>query len=76
MANKIIEHNVTTGEIYERELTKTEIAQIEIDKERAIKELAEQKELTEKIKADKASALAKLAALGLTEDEAKAVIGS
>ena len=38
--------------------------------------IAEQETTIAKAAADKASALAKLAALGLTEDEAKAVIGA
>lgn len=53
----------------------TKPTQTQIDK--AIADLETEAE-TAKIKllADKASALAKLAALGLTEDEAKAVIGA
>jgi hypothetical protein len=57
------------------ELTDAEIAQQEIDRvnhEKATK--AREAEETAKAEA-KASALAKLAKLGLTEDEAKAIVG-
>lgn len=43
---------------------------------KAIKDIeAEEKSKADKLVADRASAIAKLAAIGLTEDEAKAIIG-
>lgn len=66
----------STGEQTIVELTDEEIAQLEQD--RVVFE-AEQaaREAAEKAKADaKASALAKLAALGLTEEEAAAIAGA
>jgi hypothetical protein len=67
--------NCETGEETIVELTAEEIAEheqrmVEADARRA----AEQAEAEAKAEA-KASALAKLAALGLTEDEAKAIAG-
>ena len=63
----------TTGEETIVPLTVEEIAQLEADALAAEAERAAQ-EAEEKAKADaKASALAKLAALGLTEEEAKAI---
>jgi len=65
----------STGEQTVVELTDEEIAQMEADRvsaeaERIAREAAEADKA-----AAKASALAKLAALGLTEDEAKAIAG-
>ena len=65
----------STGEQTVVELTDEEIAQMEADRvafeaERAARDAAEAEKA-----AAKASALAKLAALGLTEDEAKAIAG-
>lgn len=57
------------------ELTDDEIAQLEADRQAWEAEQAK-REVEEKAKADaRASALAKLAELGLTLDEAKAVLG-
>lgn len=69
--SQIIEHNVETGEITSREMTKDEIAQNEIaSKESNIRRAAiESKQLA------KDSAIAKLAALGLTADEVTAILG-
>ena len=70
-----IEVNCATGEQKEIELTAAEIAEFDqmrakAEAEKAIRDAEEQ------AKADaKASALAKLAELGLTEDEAKAIAG-
>lgn len=64
-------HDVETGEIVDREMTVDELDQLSKDR-------LEFQVITEKIEAAKAakdSAMAKLAALGLTEDEAKAIIG-
>ena len=65
----------STGEQTVIELTDEEIAQMEADRaafeaEQTAREAAEAEKA-----AAKASALAKLAALGLTEDEAKAIAG-
>jgi hypothetical protein len=71
----MIEVNCETGETTERPLTAEEIAQRETDAAEYATRRA-QIEAEEKTKADaKVSALAKLAALGLTEDEAKAIAG-
>jgi hypothetical protein len=63
----IIEHNVTTGEITEREETAEELAQFEADKaaETARLEAEAQKA------ADKAALLTKL---GISDDEAKLLL--
>ena len=64
-----IEANVTTGEIIEREMTAEEIAQ----------DLADQKAATAQAEAEatkaaeKAAAIVKLATLGLTENDLKAL---
>jgi hypothetical protein len=70
-----VEINCETGEVTERPLTAEEIsaneaaqAQAEIDRAEAEAEAQAKAEA-------KASALAKLAALGLTEEEAKAIAG-
>jgi hypothetical protein len=70
-----IEVNCATGEQKEIELTAAEIA--ELDQMRAQAEADRvAREAEEAAKAEaKASALAKLAELGLTEDEAKAIAG-
>ena len=65
---KILEHNVETGEVKEREATKAELAQAEKDA----------KATADKLAAEEAKAIAKahlLERLGLTEDEAKLLLG-
>ena len=57
------------------ELTDEEIAQAEADRVAYEAEMAARQAAEETKAAAKASALAKLAALGLTEDEAKAIAG-
>lgn len=65
----------STGEQTVVELTDEEIEQLEKDRAEAAAQRAEQ-EAAEAARAEvKASAIAKLAALGLTEDEAKAIAG-
>jgi len=64
---KIIIHNATTGEITERNATKQEIEQMEIDKATVI---AEQK-AKEQLAAAKVALLEKL---GITEEEAKLLL--
>jgi hypothetical protein len=62
-----LEHNVTTGEVIEREMTESELAEYEVQLNR-VKEKAE----AEAAKAaDKAALLAKL---GITDDEAKLLL--
>jgi hypothetical protein len=65
---KIYEHNVETGEAAERDMTAAELAQWQKDKEAA--ELEAQYIATKT--AEKAALLAKL---GITEDEAKLLLG-
>lgn len=62
-------HNVETGEIIERELTAAELKQMEIDEEVSRK----RQEAFEAAQAEKDAALAKLAALGLTAEDLKAL---
>jgi hypothetical protein len=67
--------NCSTGEQTIEPLTADEIAQLETDRTQAEADrVAAEAEATAKAEA-KASALAKLAALGLTEEEAKAIAG-
>jgi hypothetical protein len=61
-------HNVETGEIIEREMNASELAQWEIDQEK--KQLRIQAEVQRV--ADKAALLDKL---GITEDEARLLLG-
>lgn len=68
---KTFETNATTGKTIERDLTKEELAQIVIDTKADVIIKAE---LAAKATA-KASGLAKLAALGLTDDEIKSLLG-
>lgn len=64
----ILEHNVETGEIIEREFTDAELKQINADVERAkIKD----EEVANKI----SQRLEILSKLGLSEDEAKLLLG-
>ena len=70
-----LEVNCTTGEQSIIELTDEEIAQMEIDRQAWEAEQAAREAEAQAKAAAKASALAKLAALGLTEDEAKAIAG-
>jgi hypothetical protein len=70
-----VEINCETGEVTERPLTAEEIAANEAAQAQAEADaLAAEAEAQAKAEA-KASALAKLAALGLTEEEAKAIAG-
>jgi hypothetical protein len=66
---KKLVHNVETGEVAEVELTVEEIAQVELDRQTA-KQEAEELAIKE---SSKAAAEAKLAALGLTADDLKAL---
>ena len=66
--SKIIEHNVETGEITERDMTAEELAQAQADAAAAAARAAE-----EAAKAQAKAAL--LDKLGITEDEAKLLLG-
>ena len=76
MTLKITIADALTDEVIEREMNDKELAQYEAD---TVKREAREKVKT-KADADKAavkqSAQAKLAALGLTDDEVKAIIGA
>jgi hypothetical protein len=67
MTKMIQEHNATTGEIIEREMTVEELAQLEIDRIKVQTEAA----LEEQKTTEKAALLAKL---GITDDEAKLLL--
>ena len=70
-----LEVNCETGEQFIIELTDEEIAQMQADQAAfEAEQAAREAEAQAKAEA-KASAIAKLAALGLTEDEAKAIAG-
>ena len=74
-ATQVVEVNCETGEVTKRPFTSEEIAQHEIEKADYEARKA-QAEAEAQVRAElKASALAKLATLGLTEDEAKAIAG-
>lgn len=62
-------HNAETGEVIERDMTATELAQWETDKA----ETKAKAEAVAQAEANKASALAKLEALGLDADDLKAL---
>jgi hypothetical protein len=69
-----VEVNCTTGEVTERELTDAEMADRAVAAQAAADEQAA-REAEDKAKADaKASAMAKLAALGLSADEVAAIL--
>jgi len=70
-----VETNCETGETTYRPMTDAEIAELQkFGQEEAERAAAAEAAATAKAEA-KASALTKLAALGLTEDEAKAIAG-
>ena len=64
-----IEHDVLTGEVTERPLTSEELAQLEIDLQAETARLAAESQAV----LAKEAAQAKLAALGLTTDDLKAL---
>lgn len=70
------EYNVTTGEAIEREMTDEEYSQYLKDAEEYVARKATEEAEAEAKAETKASAIAKLAALGLTEDEAAAIAGA
>lgn len=67
--------NCATGETTYEPMTTEEIAKLETDRANAEKVEKERQAQIEAQAETKASAFAKLAALGLTEDEAKAIAG-
>lgn len=67
-----IEHNVATGEITEIELTATEIKEIE---KATAKDTAEEGKLKAGLLAKAAAKTALLKKLGITEEEAKLLLG-
>ena len=69
------EVNATTGEIIQREATAEELAQEALDQAAAAAANSERLAAEEAAAAAKASARAKLAAIGLTEDEITALVG-
>lgn len=69
---QISEHDAISGEIIVRDMTTEEIAQHEAEVAAVATAKAQALNAAAELKA---SAMAKLAALGLTEDEAKAIIG-
>jgi len=68
---KIADHNTQTNEIIVREMTTAEYEQYQID----VANMQAENAKFDAYVAAKESAIAKLAALGLTEDEAKAILG-
>jgi hypothetical protein len=70
------EVNCETGEVIIRELTQKEIDAIEAQAETTRLQMEMVKAETEAKALAKASAIAKLAALGLTEEEAAAIAGA
>ena len=73
MTNIIKEYNCETGETIEREMTAAENKQFLDDQAFMTQKLATQKAEAETKSAARASALAKLAALGLSADEIAAL---
>lgn len=70
-----VEVNCETGEVIERPLTESELQQLEADAAASAAAEAERIAQEEARNAAKQSAIAKLTALGLTEEEALAIIG-
>ena len=74
MANPTrIEVNCETGQVLEIELTDAEVAQMEVDAQAFAARKAEEDAVVAAAEAAKASAQAKLAALGLTAEEIAAL---
>ena len=70
-----IEVNCETGDVTERPLTADEVLQREADADAAATAEAERVAAEEAKASARASAITKLAALGLTADEAAAIVG-
>lgn len=71
---KIVIHNAATGETVEREMNDEEFAQYELDQIAAQEQKAAEEAELARQQAAKESALSKLAAIGLTEEEAATII--
>lgn len=65
---KILEHNIETGEVVERDMTKEELAQLKVDQQAQADKVAE-----EEAKATAKAAL--LDRLGITAEEAVLLLG-
>lgn len=63
--NTILIHNVETGEIIEREMTQSELSQLEADKQIAQLEIEKKNELLKK----RLLAIEKLKSLGLSNED-------
>lgn len=72
---EVLEINVLTGERIDRDFTADELAQREKDQAEAAAQAAVEAQAVADREAAKASALAKLEALGLTTEEAQAIAG-
>jgi hypothetical protein len=66
---KEVIHNIATGEVTERPYTAAEIKEAKAEEIKSAERVA----IIEKAEADKAAAVAKLVALGLTADDLKAL---
>lgn len=71
----VIEIFADTGEVIERDFTPEELAQRELDTAEFEKAKAEEEAANAAKLASRESAMQKLAALGLNEDEIKSIIG-
>lgn len=72
---KITETNCETGETFERDMTPEEETAYNLVITDATAALAAEEAAIEAAIATKASAVAKLQAIGLTEEEAKSIVG-
>lgn len=70
---QVKEVNFATGESVEREFTEDELAQRELDWQNYQSALRTKAEAEEQAQAKRSAALAKLAAIGLDEDDLKAL---
>ena len=74
MSNPIIKiHNAETDEIIEREMTDSEFEQYKKDEARYLKEIRDEKTALENKEKQREALFAKLASLGLDEDDLKAL---
>ena len=71
----VAEIDCSTGQENIRPLTQSEIEQYQIDQANSLAWEQERQENAQRSLEVKQSALAKLSALGLTEEEAKAIVG-
>lgn len=71
----VVEINAKTGEVVERDFTEAELAQREVDAAAAVAAAEAEAQVKARKQGKRQSAVAKLAALGLDEDEVAALIG-